>query len=359
MGLGSAASVSLSEARRAASDCRGRLAAGVDPIQHRKAAVEATRLSAAQAMTFKQCTEAYISAQEAGWRNPKHTSQWRNTLRTYAYPVVGDLPVDSVDTALVLKILEPIWAVKTETATRLRGRIESILDWATVRQYRSGANPARWKGHLKHLLPPESRVAAVQHHPALPFVDIGRFLASLREQSGTAARALEFAILTATRTSETLLAEWNEMDLGVGIWTIPATRMKARKEHRVPLSTTAMRLLQEAKTTTEGRYVFAGGREDRPLSNMAMLKVLHRMGRPDITVHGFRSTFRDWAAEATSYSHEIAEMALAHAIANKVEAAYRRGDLFQKRARMMQDWGIYCDTPAPRVAEVIPLRSFG
>ena len=357
MGLGSAAAVNLADARGVATDCRNRLASGLDPIQHRDATVAAAQLAAMQTMTFKQCAEAYITAQAPGWRNEKHISQWRNTLRDYVYPMIGELPVGSVDTGLVLRILEPIWALKTETATRLRARIEAILDWATVRQYRTGANPARWKGHLKHLLPNESKVAVVRHHPALPFVEFGAFMERLRAQPGTAARSLEFTILTATRTSETLNAEWAEIDLSLRLWTIPGARMKAGRDHRVPLSLSAVRVLEGVRRHREGRFVFPAVRSDRPLSTMAMLKVLQRMSRADITVHGFRSAFRDWAAEATPYSQEIAEMALAHAITNKVEAAYRRGDLFQKRARMMEDWGIYCDAPAPHVAEVIPLKN--
>ena len=356
MGLGSVISVSLMEARRLATDCRRQVVAGMDPIVQRDAAADAARVASARTVTFKDCAESYIAAHEAGWRNKKHASQWGNTLRDYAYPVIGNLPVADVDTALVHRVLDQIWRSKTETASRVRGRIESILDWARVRGYRTGDNPARWKGNLKHLLPSESEVTTVRHHPAMRFEEVGQFMVRLRGQSGTAAKALEFAILTATRTNETLGAQWSEFDLSQSLWTIPASRMKAGKEHRVPLSDAAMQVLEVMQAAKEGPYVFPGARSDRPLSNMALLGVLRRMQLSGVTVHGFRSTFRDWAAEATSYSHEIAEMTLAHTIPNKVEAAYRRRDLYQKRALMMQDWANYCGDPSPHIAEVIPLR---
>ena len=357
MGLGSALVVTLVDARKQASECRRQLSVGLDPIQQREAAITAVRLEAAKSVTFKKCAELYIAAHESGWSNEKHVSQWRNTLRDYAFPLIGDLPVSDVGLDLVVKVLEPIWHTKPETASRLRGRMESILDWATVRQYRKGENPARWKGHLDHVLPNRTKVAAVRHHAALPFGEIGRFMASLRAQEGIGARALEFTILTASRTTEALLAEWPEFDFIHRLWTVPASRMKASKEHRVPLSEATLRVLAVMREQSEGKYVFPGAKDKRPLSNMAMLAVLRRMERTDLTVHGFRSTFRDWVAEATTYSHEMAEMALAHTIGNKVEAAYRRGDLYQKRCRMMEEWATYCDEPEPRVAEVIHLRN--
>lgn len=357
MGLGSTLAVSLVDARKRAADCRRKLSAGIDPIHERDAALAMQRLEAAKSVTFKHCAESYIEAHQSGWRNEKHISQWRNTLRDYTFPVFGNLPVSDVDTTLVVKVLEPLWGTKAETASRLRGRIESVLDWATVRGYRKGENPARWKGHLDHVLPNRAKITAVRHHAAMPFGEIGGLMAQLRTQAGTGARALEFTILTAARTAEVLLAQWSEVDFDHRLWTIPASRMKARKEHRVPLSEPALAVLSAMRHQAEGSYIFSSGRGPRPLSNMAMLSVLRRMDRADLTVHGFRSTFRDWAAEATSYPHEMAEMALAHTIGNKVEAAYRRGDLYQKRRRMMEDWASYCDQLEPPVAGIIPFRN--
>jgi integrase len=279
----------------------------------------------------------------ASWSNPKHAAQWESTLRTYAYPVFGNLPVAAVNTGLVVKVLDPIWSSKSETANRLRGRIEAVLDFAAVRGHRVGENPARWKGHLKEALPTPSRVRRVKHHAALPYEEIGAFVADLRHRGGGAASALEFAILTAARTGEVIGARWSEIDVKTGVWTIPAARMKARAEHRVPLNDQALEvLLQEAKRRVND-VVFSGQKAGRPLSNMAFLMMLRRMEREDLTVHGFRSTFRDWAAETTTVAPEVAEAALAHTVANKVEAAYRRSDLFEKRRALMQEWGAFCN----------------
>lgn len=297
-------------------------------------------------MTFKQCAQAYIKAHEAGWKNDKHIAQWTSTLERYVYPTMGALPVAAIDTGLVMKCLEPIWTAKTETASRVRGRIESILDWAAVRKYRLGENPARWKGHLDHLLPSRAKMQKSDHHAALPYDQIGSFMLDLAQQEGNGARALELAILTATRTSEVLGAIWDEFDLDKKIWTIPANRMKAGKEHRIPLSDSALAILEKQKASKVGEYIFFGQRDKKPLSNMAMLMVLRRMKRDDLTAHGFRSTFRDWVAERTSYPAEVAEMALAHAVSDKVEAAYRRGDLFEKRVQVMRDWAVFCGFPA-------------
>ena len=266
------------------------------------------------------------------------------TLKTYAYPVFSALPVASVDTALVLKVLEPIWNDKTETATRVRGRIESVLDWARVRGHRHGENPARWRGHLDHLLPKRSKVAAVRHHTALPYDDLPAFMASLRTQTGNAARALEFCILTASRTGETIGARWDEIDVQAKLWTIPPARMKARREHRVPLPQQAMAILRQMQAHAEAEFVFPGDKPNRPLSSMALLMLLRRMKRDDLTVHGFRSTFRDWAAERTMFPSEVAEMALAHTLSDKVEAAYRRGDLFDKRKLLAETWANFCES---------------
>ena len=292
-------------------------------------------------MSFDQCAEAYIGAHEIAWKNEKHRQQWRNTLATYVSPVFGKVPVGDVDTDHVLKVIEPIWGRKAETASRLRGRIEVILDWAKVRGYRLGENPARWRGHLSHLLPSRAKVRRVKHHAALPYTEIPAFMKELQKAEGTAALALEFLILTAARTSEVIYASWSEVDLKNQIWIVPAERMKMHREHRVPLSAAAMTVLGRAKEL-KGDYVFAGRTSGRSLSNMAFLMLLGRMNRGDITAHGFRSTFRDWAAEQTNFQNEAVEMALAHAIESKTEAAYRRSDLFGKRQGLMAAWADFC-----------------
>jgi len=354
MGLGSLNAVGLADARRKASECRGLLAEGTDPIEARDAQRAQDALTDARSITFAKAAERYVAAHKPGWRNAKHADQWENTLETYAGPVIGRLPVADVDTSLVLRVLEPIWTEKPETASRLRGRIEAVLDWATVRGYRAGDNPARWRGHLAALLPARSSVAAVKHHAALPYVSIGDFVAEVRKLGGVAARALEFTILTAARTGEVIGATPGEFDLQKALWTIPAERMKARREHRTPLSPRALDIVRgQIKGPTA--CVFPGQIEGRPLSNMAMLELLKRMGRGDLTVHGFRSTFRDWAAEQTAFPHELAEMALAHAVGDKVEAAYRRGDMFAKRARLMAEWAKWCERTG-KAGKVTPLR---
>ena len=342
MGLGPLHTVSLPEARQEAARCRKLLREGIDPIEARRAERARRLVETATAMSFRDCAEAYIKSHSHGWRNIKHASQWRNTLNTYVHPIFGDLPVEAVNTGLVMKVLEPIWNAKTETASRVRGRIEAILDLAKVRGYRQGENPARWRGHLDNLLPGRAKVRRVVHHAALPYDGIGAFMAALREQKGNAARGLAFQILTAARTSEVMGAGWDEVDLSRNVWIIPAERMKAEKEHRVPLSRLAVNVLGEMREVSQSKYIFPGGRDGRPLSNMAFLQLLKRMGRGDLTAHGFRSTFRDWAAERTAYPNEVAEMALAHTIGDKVEAAYRRGDLFEKRRRLMNDWADFC-----------------
>jgi integrase len=357
MGLGPLAIFGLQEARAKALDARRLRHEGIDPIEARKGVRARERLDAAKAMTFKQCAESYIKAHRAGWRNVKHAAQWEATLATYAEPIIGALPVQAIDTALVLKVIEPLWTSKPETASRLRGRIESILNWATARGYRAGENPARWRGHLDNLLPARSKVRKVEHHAALPYAELPNFLIVLRQQEGTAARALEFTILTAARTGETIGATQAEINGAGRIWTVPADRMKAGKDHRVPLSRRALAILDEGKTVrTDGNeFLFPGGKRGKSLSNMAMTEVLRRMGRGDITVHGFRSTFRDWAAERTNFPSEVVEMALAHTVGDKVEAAYRRGDLFEKRRRLMEAWAEFCARRAPSGA-VVKLR---
>lgn len=343
MGLGPLHTINLAEARERARECRKLRLDGIDPIEARNGKKAEARLAAATAMTFRECAEAYIAAHKAGWKNPKHAAQWPATLGTYVYPVFGSLPVAAVDTGLVTKALEPIWTAKPETASRVRGRIESVLDWAKARGYRDGENPARWKGHLENLLAEKSKVQRVKHHAALPYGEMGAFMASLRSQGGIGARALEFLILTAARTGEVIGARWDEFDLAQKVWIVPAERMKAGKEHRVPLSAAALAIVEAMQEARESAFVFPGGKKGQPLSNMAMLKLLKRMGCDNLTAHGFRSTFRDWAAESTGFPSEVVEMALAHTVADKVEAAYRRGDLFLKRRQLMDAWATYCD----------------
>lgn len=357
MGLGPVHTISLADARTKAAACRKLLHESKDPIEERKTTNLARKLEEAKTMTFKACATAYVESHRAGWKNEKHGDQWENTLETYAYPHIGALAVAAVDTGLVMKCLDSIWRTKPETASRLRGRIERVLDWATVRGYRTGDNPARWSGHLDTLLPARSKVAKVEHHAALPYGEIGSFMKALRGLEGIGAKALEFTILTATRTGEVIGAKWVEIDEAEKIWTVPAERMKAGKEHRVPLSESAMAVLRDMKTLRLGDYVFPGRGQNKALSNMAMLTTLKRMGHQGLTTHGFRSSFRDWASETTAYPREVAEMALAHAVGDKVEAAYRRGDLFEKRRRMMEDWAKYCQIPAA-AGNVVPAARF-
>jgi integrase len=347
MGMGPLHTVNLVEARKRASEHRLRRHDGIDPIEARRAERLQARLDAAKAVIFKECAENYIKAHRAGWRNVKHGAQWEATLATYAEPIMK-LSVQAIDTTLVLKCLESIWTTKPETAGRVRGRIEAILDWAKVRGYRTGENPARWRGHLDKLLPARGKVRKIEHHAALPYAELPGFLVALREQQGIAARALEFTILTAARTGETIFARWSEFDLLNKTWTVPAGRMKAGKEHRVPLSSGALAILEEvqAHRHADDGFVFPGGKLGKPLSNMAFLMLLRRMGRDDLTAHGFRSSFRDWAAERTNFPAEVAEMALAHMVSDKTVAAYNRSDLFERRRRLMQQWATFCTTPA-------------
>jgi integrase len=332
MGLGPYPEISLAEARERADAQRRLRLNGIDPIAARQADRQQAKLDAAKVMTFKACAEGYIAAHRAGWKNPKHAAQWPATLGGFVYPIFGNLPVQEVDVGLVMKAIEPIWTTKPETAGRVRGRIESVLDWATARGYRQGDNPARWRGHLENLLPKKTKVRRVEHHAALPYAQLAGFMAELRQQEGSAARALEFAILTAARTGEVIGARWDEVDLGAKLWTVPGERMKAGKEHRVPLTDAALTILEKMAAVREGDFIFAGGKAGRPLSNMALLMTIRRMGHTDLTTHGFRSTFADWCAEQTTSPSEVREMALAHAVSDKVEAAYRRGGFIREAA---------------------------
>ena len=355
MGLGAYPSVTLAMARDKAREARELVRKGIDPIEQQRGAQSALKASVAAALTFKETATAYMSAHEVGWKSAKHAQQWRNTLDTYAYPVMGDLLVRDVGKEHVLAALRPLWTTKNETAVRLRGRIELVLSYAMQAGYRpEGLNPARWKGGLDRLLPAPGKVAKVDHHPALTLAQVGAFMQRLRQAQGMGARALEFVILTAARSGEVRGATWPEFDLAAKVWTVPSTRMKANIEHRVPLSDEAVALLSSLPQMGGIDLVFPASRGGQ-LSDMTLSAVLRRMGEPAVP-HGFRSTFRDWAAERTNYPREAAEMALAHTIENKVEAAYRRGDLFEKRRAMMSEWAAFLAHPEP-LAKVLPMKS--
>jgi integrase len=353
-GMGSYPTVSLVKAREEAERCRQLVAAGVDPIQARNEQRQAARIAAARAMTFEQCALAFVKGYEAGWRGARTGALFRSAFKAHVFPVIGALPVQVIDTPLVMKVLEPIWRAKPATANRLRASIERVLDWAKVQGLREGQNPAQWRGHLDHLLPGRSKVRRVRHHAALAYREVPAFMEALRAREGPSPRALELMILTATRISETLGALWNEIDLKQRTWTIPAERMKGGKEHRIPLAPRAVAILEEMATIRINEFVFFGAKQGRPLSNTG-IRVLMRELRPGITKHGFRSSFRDWAAETTGFQNHVVEMALAHAVSDAVEAAYRRGDLFKKRRKLMDDWATYCERKLAS-AEVVPLQ---
>jgi integrase len=353
MGLGSVSTLSLAEARQRAQEARKLLLDEIDPIEHRDAERAQRRLEAAKNVTFQECAARYIAAHKSGWSHPKSAQQWTNTIAAYVAPVFGDLPVASIDTAMVMRALSPIWQEKTKTAAKLRGRLESILGWATTSGFREGPNPAAWKNHLENLLPPPTRVAKVEHHAALPYAEVGAFMVDLRAQEGIAAAALEFCILTAARTGEVLGARWSEVDLGAALWTIPSERTKARKEHRIPLAPATLAVLERMRGQSSGEFVFTAG--NGPLGATALSDRLARMNRSGLTVHGFRSAFRDWAAEQTAFPHEVAEMALGHAVGSAVERAYQRGELLQKRRKLMEAWAAYCAAPV-KGGKVVAMR---
>ena len=357
MGLGSISDFGLAEARERAADARKLVRDGIDPIEARKAQKAEQRLEDAKAVTFQEAAETYISSMTPSWKSEKHAAQWTATLKTYAYPIIGGLPINGIDTGLTVKVLEPIWTLKNETASRVRQRIENILDYSKVRGWRDGENPARWKGHLDRVLP--AKVAKVEHHASMPYAELPTFWPRLQVQNGMGARALELAILTAARTSEVLLATWPEFDLDDRIWAIPRERMKAGAEHRVPLPAAAIELLQKLATvrTSDEGFVFAGQRKGKPLSGMAMAMTLRRM-EVDVTPHGYRSSFRTWAAEQTSFAHDVCEAALAHTPGSKVIEAYQRGDLLVKRRKLMDAWAGFVTTP-PKGKTVTPFRRTG
>lgn len=358
IGLGGFPDVTVSRAREAGRVIREKIKAGIDPIAERAAARSTLIAAAASNLTFGKAAEKYIEANEAGWKNAKHAAQWASTLEKYAYPFIGNFQVSHVETAHVVTILEAIWNTKTETASRLRGRIESVLDWAKVRGYRKGENPARWKGHLDHILPARNKVQKAKHHAALDYRDIHSFMNELKAIEGMGARALEFTILTATRSGEVRGATWAEIDEKANVWIIPAERMKTGREHRVPLPTEALALLERLPRMFGTDFMFPSAKNTQ-LSDMTLTAVIRRMHEAKIknggagwldstgkvvTAHGFRSTFRDWAGETTPYPREVIEHAIAHQLKDKAEAAYARGTLFGKRRRLMADWAIYCNT---------------
>lgn len=340
MGLGSYPDVDLATARKRASQYRNLVSEGIDPIEARK--IEVTKIP-----NFTSCAANYIKAHRRGWKNAKHARQWVSTLKTYVRPKIGKKSVDAISTEDVLQILKPIWTEKTETAKRVQGRVENILDFAAAHKYRDAANPARWRGHLDMLLPKPSRVKTIRHHPAMPYEDVPAFMAELSANKSVSALALRLLIMTAVRTNELLKAEWSEIDLKAAIWIIPAERMKAKREHRVPLTEPMLADLKTLPQLEGNTYLFPGARYRKPLSNMALLQLMRRMGygvngvRGNYVPHGFRSSFRDWSGEVSTFPRDVAEMALAHTIKDKVEAAYRRGDLFNKRRKMMEEWTVY------------------
>lgn len=364
LGLGPLNTTSLAKARELAQKARDVLRDGVNPREARDVERRQRKLEASRRMTFGQCAAAYIAAHRGSWKNDKHVAQWESTFAetkrgSRVYPastaLLNDLPVQDIDVALVRKTLEKIWYATPETASRVRGRIERVLAWATVAGYRTGDNPARWTGHLKELLPAKSRVAPVAHHGAIPYNDMPAFMSDLRAKAGTSARALEFTILNASRTGEVIGARWSEIDVDAKTWTIPAERMKSGRPHSVPLSDRALAILDNLPR--ESDYVFMGARKDAPLSNMSMLELMRGMRGRGATVHGFRSSFRDWAGNETNFPRELAEHALAHVIGDKAEQAYRRSDGLARRRKLMDAWARYCaELPVERSGKVVAIR---
>jgi integrase len=349
MGLGSSRDVSLVHAREAARLARQQVREGGDPIETRRQQ-PALR---ARDRTFADCAAAYVEAHRVSWKHPKHIAQWENSLATYVTPAIGALPVSIVATADVLRALQPVWNKRPETGRRLRGRIEVILDWARAQALRDGENPARWRGHLKNLLPTHSKVRSVKHRPAMPYASVPGLMTKLAADSGLAAAALRLTILTAARTSETIAARWSEIDRAGKVWTVPGARMKSGRPHRVPLPDVAVKLLERlaALGGKPDQFIFPGRKPGRHTSDGAMLVLLERLGHGNVTVHGFRSSFRDWAAEQTDYPAEIAEAALAHVEGDKTELAYKRTDYFDKRRALMQAWATYCVNQRPANAQ--------
>lgn len=341
MGLGGYPDVTLSQAREQAREIRRKIGMGIDPLEERRVQKNALRAASVKKATFWEAAQMWHNSKNHEYRNRKHSAQVLSTIRQYACPIIGNMPVDEIALSHIIKVLEPVWLNKTETASRLRGRMESVLSWATVSGFRTGENPARWKGNLDTVLPKPGKISAVKHHRAMAIDEVPSFVKTLRVTDSLSARALEFQILTAARSGEVRGSRWSELDIDNRLWIIPANRTKMQKEHRVPLSSAALLLLERLPRAHQNDIIFAGPR-GKPLSDMTLSQLMRRM-RANAVPHGFRSTFRDWISERTSYSGEVAEMALAHAISNKVEAAYRRGDLFEKRRNLMEDWCMFCD----------------
>jgi integrase len=354
MGLGPLTSISLAAARAEAAKCRELLRNGMDPIEARNAEQRMRAQESTGPRLFKVAAAQYIEKHRGGWKNPKHAQQWENTLATYAHPIIGGHDVRDIDTGLIVRVLHPIWLKKRETAFRLRGRIERILAAEKVLGNRDGENPARWRDHLDTVLPQQNRRKKIKHHPALPWQEIPEFMRALRQQPGTAARMLEHLILTVVRTQEVRFARPEEFSLNYRVWTVPGERMKMELPLRVPMVDRLVELVAEALPSARDGWLYPGRKKGKPLSNMAMLKVLERMGYRHVTAHGFRSTFRDWVAECTEYADSLAEKALAHAIQNESEAAYRRGDMLERRRKLMADWARFC---AGETAIVLPLNA--
>jgi integrase len=344
MGLGPLNTLSLAEARSLARECRQLLLRNIDPIDARQAQRHGARLDAARIITFRQCAEAYIKSHRASWRNAAHAAQWPASLSRFVYPNIGHLPVSTIDTALVMRCIEPIWQEKPDTASRLRGRIETVLDWAKARQYRDGENPARWRGHLDKLLPAKAQLRPAKHHAALPYAEAPSFMAELRTRNEISARALEFTVLTAARTNEAIRATWSEIDLKAKTWTVPGERMKSGRLHIVPLSDRTIKILESLPHVRGCPFLFPGAKIGQPLAHTSMLKLLRGM-RPGLTTHGFRSSFRDWAGDRTHHAHDVIEAALAHAVKDATERAYRRGTAIEKRRDLMTDWSRYLAQP--------------
>ena len=356
LGLGPYPLVALAEAREKTTDARRLRLEGIDPLAHRRNQLVALRRQQAkQAVpSFDECRNQYVASHRTGWRNIRHSHDWVRSLQTYVTPVFGSTPVDIIDTALVCKALEPIWRTRTETASRLRGRIEAVLNWAQTRGYRGNEpNPARWKGHLANILPAPRKVATAEHLAAMPYTDVPAFIETLRENTSISAIALQFLVLTACRTSEVLGARWDEIDLSAPAWTVPGSRMKAGVAHRVPLSESVIRLLKVLPK--EGPHLFPGRNRSR-LTETALYKFIRNRLGCQFTVHGFRSAFRDWCAERTNYPREICEQALAHRTGSAVELSYRRTDYFAQRAKLMQAWCDFCESPISS-AEVVSIRA--
>jgi integrase len=353
MGLGSALDFSLADAREKRDTLRKLIKSGIDPLERRAAERQAKKRESAKAITFRAAAARFIAANRSGWKNAKHAAQWEATLSTYAYPLIGDLPVQLVDTALVMAVLDPIWSTKSETASRVRGRIETVISAAKARGEYVGDNPARWRGHLDAILPKQSKVAKVKNHPALPYADIPAFMLALRAREGIAAAALEFQILTASRPGNAVGARWSEIDLAAAVWTIAGEKMKGGKDHKVPLSAAALAVLERMEKIRSCEFVFFGADGKRPLSDAATGAVLDRMGHADIVPHGFRSTFRTWGGNKTGFAREILEKALAHLVGDETERAYDRGDMFEKRRLLMDAWAAFATSDPERSADVL------